>query len=131
MAAVGASPSASNPGPRAESLNYVDSTQLVSVTVHQPDQAVLVVHVAGEVDMLTGPPLEDHLHTLLATRPERLVIDLSQVSFMGSTGLSTLISLRDAATKQGTALQLSGTSRRAVAVPLEMTGLINLFDTAP
>lgn len=131
MAAEGASPQAGRPRPGPESLNYVDGTQLLSVTVHQPDHAVFVAQVAGEVDMLTGPPLEDHLNTLLATRPERLVIDLSQVSFMGSTGLSVLIAARNTAAEQGTALQLSGTSRRAVAVPLEITGLTHLFDTTP
>jgi anti-sigma B factor antagonist len=121
------------PGPPngAEPLSYVDNTRLLSVGVQQPEHAVFVVHVAGELDMLTGPPLQDYLSELLATHPERLVIDLSQVSFMGSTGLSVLICTRQAAAQQGTTLQLSGASRRAVAVPLEMTGLNNLFEIVP
>jgi anti-sigma B factor antagonist len=101
------------------------------VAVQQPEHAVFVVHVAGELDMLTGPPLQDHLSELLATHPERLIIDLSQVSFMGSNGLSVLICTRQAAVQQGTTLQLRGASRRAVAVPLEMTGLNPLFEIVP
>lgn len=109
-------------------LSYLDATGLLSVVVQQLDHTISVVHIAGEVDMGTGPLLQDHLHKVLATRPERLVIDLSQVSFMGLAGLSVLISARDTAGEQGTALQLRGTHRRAVAVPLLITGVEHLFD---
>ncbi|HJT02010.1 MAG TPA: hypothetical protein VJ757_00060 [Pseudonocardiaceae bacterium] len=34
-----------------------------------------MIHVAGEVDMVTGPSLEHQLRKLLATRPERLIVD--------------------------------------------------------
>lgn len=90
-----------------------------------------MIYVAGEVDMLTGLPLQDYLAELLATRPDRLIIDLSRVSFMGSTGLSVLICTREKAIATGTTLQLSGTSRRAVAVPLKVTGLNHLFEILP
>lgn len=70
------------------------------------------------------------LHELLTTGPERLIIDLSQVSFLGSTGLSVLITVRQTAIQQGIALQLCGTSRRAVAIPLRITGLDHLFELA-
>lgn len=116
---------------RTESVNYLGHTDLLSVVVQQPTRAVLVVNVAGELDMLTGPPLQDHLGELLATRPDRLVIDLSQVSFMGSTGLSVLICARQNAIATGTTLALSGTSGRAVAVPLKVAGLNYLFEILP
>jgi anti-sigma B factor antagonist len=91
----------------------------------------MVVYVTGELDMLTGPPLQDHLDELLATRPDRLIIDLSQVSFMGSTGLSVLICIQQKAIETGTTLQLSGTNVRAVAVPMKVTGLNHLFEILP
>ena len=114
--------------PSAEPLSHLG---LLSVDVRQLEHAVLVVYVAGELDMLTGPPLQDHLAELLATQPDRLIIDLSQVSFMGSTGLSVLICIRQNAITMGTTLQLSGTSGRAVSVPLEVTGLNHLFEILP
>jgi len=117
--------------PGIEPLDYVDGTGLFSVIVQQPDPAVMVIHVAGEVDMLTELPLRDHFSKLLATRPQRLIIDLSRVSFLGATGLSVLLSARDIAAQQGTTLQLSGTNRRAVARPLEITGLNHLFEILP
>jgi anti-sigma B factor antagonist len=131
MAAVDPSLPPMNSGLSAESLNYVDATASLSVTVRQPEQAVLVIHIAGELDMLTGPRLEEHLCGLLDTRPERLIIDLSQVSFLGSNGLSVLIGAQHTAARQGTTLQLSGTSHRAVARPLRLTALNQLLDTPP
>ncbi|WP_414687633.1 STAS domain-containing protein [Mycobacterium sp.] len=48
---------------------------------------------------------------MLANRPECLIIDLSQVSFMGAAGLSVLIKARGTAAHQGTALKLRSLSR--------------------
>jgi anti-sigma B factor antagonist len=114
-----------------EPLDYVDGTGLFSVAVQQPDPAVMVIHVAGEMDMLTASPLHDRFSQLLATRPQRLIIDLNRVSFLGATGLSVLLSARDIAAQQGTALQLRGTNRRAVARALAITGLDCLFEILP
>ena len=102
---------------------------LLRVTVLQPDQAIVVTHVAGEVDMLTGPSLQSHLDKALASRPVRLIVDLSQVSFMGATGLTVLIKAKAAATHQGTTLQLGGMSR-AVARALHAAKLGCLFEIA-
>ena len=118
-------------GANAEFLNYADATTTLSVTVRQAEQAVLVIHVIGELDMLTGPLLKAHRDKLLDARPERLVVDLDQVAFMGSTGLAVLIGARQAALDQGSTFQLSGISHRAVARPLRITGLDRLFETAP
>jgi anti-anti-sigma factor len=79
-----------------------------------------VAYVAGEVDMLTGPALRSHLDQVLATRPEHLIVDLSQVSFLGSTGLAVLINVQEAAIHQGTTFQLRGV-RRAAGRVLQVT----------
>ncbi|MGA9312187.1 MAG: STAS domain-containing protein [Pseudonocardiaceae bacterium] len=129
MVAEGAPNLPIHPRPNADPLSHLNG--LLSADVRQLGHAVLVVYVAGELDMLTGPPLQDHLDELLATRPDRLIIDLSQVSFMGSTGLSVLICTRQNAVAMGTTLQLSGTSARAISVPLEVTGLNRLFEILP
>lgn len=101
------------------------------MTVRRLEQALLIAHVAGELDMVTGPPLKEHLSKLLDTQPDRLIVDLSEVTFLGSTGLAVLIGARQVATEQGTRLQLSGIDHRAVARPLQITGLDHLFETRP
>jgi anti-sigma B factor antagonist len=111
-------------------LRYVDGTELFSVVVPEPNSAEVYLHVAGDIDLLAEPSLQAHLSTLLANRPECLIIDLSQVSFMGATGLSVLIKARHAAALQGTKLRLQNPSRRAVR-PLEIMGLDRLFEMQP
>ena len=96
------------PGSDGRHRSNVDAGELLSVVVQRLDDAVSVFHVAGEVDMVTGPVLQGQLREVLATRPERLIIDLSQVSFMGSTALSVLLSVRHAAAQQSITLQLRG-----------------------
>jgi anti-sigma B factor antagonist len=114
----------------AESRSHLNGIQLLRVVVLRHDSAVVVVHVAGEVDMLTGPSLQNHLDKALATRPTRLIVDLSGVSFMGATGLAVLIKTQRATTHQGATLQLRGVSRAAARV-LQITEFIDLFEMLP
>ena len=50
-----------------------------------------VLSVRGEVDVYTAPHLWDEIDRAIAASAERLVIDLSDVTFMDSSGLSVLI----------------------------------------
>lgn len=113
-----------------ESFGRIEGIEPFRVTLLQYDQAIVVAYVAGEVDMLTGPSLQSHLDQALATCPERLTVELSQVSFFGSTGLAVLINAQEAATHQGTTLQLKGISRAAARV-LQATNLISFFEISP
>jgi anti-anti-sigma factor len=130
MVAEGARDLPIRPKLGVEPLSYVDDG-LLSVEVHQLADTVFVVYLAGELDMLTGPSLQDRLGELFASHPDRVIIDLSQVSFMGSTGLSVLICARQNAIATGTILQLNGTGGRAVALPFTVTGLNHLFEILP
>jgi len=111
-------------------LSYVDGAELFSVIVPGPNPAEVLLHVAGEIDLLAEPSLQAHLSALLANRPECIVIDLSQVSFMGATGLSVLVKAGHAAAQQGTTLKLKNPSQRA-AYPLRIMGLDRLFEMVP
>lgn len=59
---------------------------------HRLDEApgCVVVTVGGEVDMHTAPGLRQAVHAA-ANRCPRLVIDLTQVTFLDSTGLGVLV----------------------------------------
>jgi RNA polymerase sigma-B factor len=117
--------------PRAEGFGCVAGIEPFSVIVVQFAPAVVVVCVVGEIGMLTESPLHDHLSRVLATRPQRLIIDLSQVSFLGAAALSVLTNARRTALRQGTALQLRVPNRQAKARPLQLTGLDRLFGIVP
>lgn len=90
-------------------------------------QTVLIT-ISGDLDLDTIDLTRQHIrHALSNISPTRIVLDLSQVTFMGSIGLALLLELRDTATAAGTALVLRGAKRRIIARPLEVTGLIHLF----
>ncbi|HEY2725387.1 MAG TPA: anti-sigma factor antagonist [Pseudonocardiaceae bacterium] len=93
------------------------------------------VELAGEVDLVTAPLLHDRVMTVLDQVPgldqaaRRMVLDMRQVSFLGSSGLAVLVELRTAAQRRDVRLQLVTTSR-AVLRPLIATGLIELFEVS-
>lgn len=93
----------------------------------RPLAGTAVVRVDGDVDLLTSPTLRARVDAELATRPELLVLDLTRVDFLASSGLALLVDARTAAERDGVRLQLAATGR-AVLRPLTATGLAHLFD---
>ena len=51
----------------------------------------LVVSPKGEIDLGRSPSLRGQLGTLVAEGPGRIVIDLSGVGYMDSSGVATLV----------------------------------------
>jgi anti-sigma B factor antagonist len=50
-----------------------------------------VISIKGEVDMFTSPNLREKLLPLFKKNVKGIIIDLSQVSFMDSSGIATLV----------------------------------------
>ena len=51
----------------------------------------LAVSIGGEIDLIRSPQLRTELAEILDTGLERLVIDLTAVPFMDSSGVATLV----------------------------------------
>ncbi|WFE20333.1 STAS domain-containing protein [Solwaraspora sp. WMMD937] len=90
----------------------------------------------GELDLATAGEVRDAVTALLArSAPERIVLDLTCVSFIDSTGIGSLVACHQAAGVSGSRLELENISsftRRQ----LWATGLLGLFgfpadDTTP
>ena len=82
-----------------------------------------VVAVAGEVDLATAPQLDAALAGLLPAAGSRVVLDLSEVTFLASRGIAVLIDAYERAVERGVELHLVVT-RPQVHRILEMTGLL-------
>ena len=54
-------------------------------------RACTVVRLGGQLDMETGPQLDDFLEQVTAGGGTRVVLDLSGVSFLDSSGLGLLV----------------------------------------
>jgi anti-anti-sigma factor len=94
------------------------------VWVDEVADLAVVVHVAGEVDMLTAPTVEEHLSAVCArvNPPRRVVVDLRRVEFFGNAGLALLVIAREQCRKRKVVLGVLAINR-AVLRPLRLTGL--------
>jgi len=62
----------------------------LDVSTREEGQHVVVVAI-GEVDVFTAPTLDAELGRLIADGRTDLVVDLSRVDFLDSTGLSVIV----------------------------------------
>lgn len=83
--------------------------------------AALVLRVRGDVDSYTVPDLRSAMFEAVVDGTGPLVLDLSQVRFLSSTGLRLLIDVRDAV--NGRSVRVVTGGNRAVDRPLEITGV--------
>ncbi|HEX9774310.1 MAG TPA: STAS domain-containing protein [Actinomycetota bacterium] len=89
-----------------------------------------IVGVAGELDLLTAPSLRTRLIEAIDQGDVRLVLDLSHVSFLDSSGLGALIAGYKRVRERGGRLVLVATSRAVLNV-LSLTGLDGVFQVFP
>jgi anti-anti-sigma factor len=71
--------------------------------------------VSGELDLATVPQLKAEVQTALRTT-QRLLIDLSGLTFVDSSGLSLLIKLNERANSEGWTLRLTRPSGKTFSV---------------
>ena len=89
-----------------------------------------VVTVTGEVDLESAAQLGDHALDAMRDISPRLVLDLSGVTFMDSTGLKVLLSLQHRTELAGGSLDIC--CSRSVLRVITLTGLdqtLRLHDT--
>jgi anti-sigma B factor antagonist len=91
----------------------------------------LVVHVAGEIDIVTAPEFRTQLRKACdeAVAPQIVVADLSRVGFMGSAGLSVLVETDKRCRAQFLRLRVVATAASTLR-PLQITGLDRVLDVA-
>ena len=88
--------------------------------------AVLLI-VEGQVDMHTSPELRRHLLGALDQQSSPVVADLTNVSFIDSSGLATLIEALRGMARYGGKLRLVGLAP-AVKNLFQLSNLTSIFD---
>ena len=84
----------------------------------------VVVRLAGELDLYNAADVTAALEELAANSPSRVIIDLSEVAFVDSTALGTLVEARRQLGQDGLVLVAAGPD---VARALEVSGLDQHF----
>ena len=90
----------------------------------------VVVRLRGELDMATAPGLTRALTTALDERPPALVLDLSELNFVDSTGIRVLITACRRAGSEGCSFVVRS-PRRPVLKALRLTGVDRLMVIEP
>ena len=85
-----------------------------------------IVTVSGVLDVYTAPTLRDALDRLIAGGYPHLVIDLTGIEFVDSTGLGVLVGRLKHAKVQEGSIELVLTNERVLKV-FTLTGLQSLF----
>jgi anti-anti-sigma factor len=91
--------------------------------------SAVVVRVAGELDLVTTPMLEESIGTALGDGPGLLVIDLTEVTFLASGALSALVAAHQAGADRTTVRVVA--ANRATVLPIQMTGLDQVLAVFP
>jgi len=90
------------------------------------EDGVAVVSAHGEIDVATAPELRQAIVEVASAGPGPLVIDLTDVDFLDSTGLGVLVSGLKRFRTMGTDVILVIASNRIMKV-FEITGLTQVF----
>jgi anti-sigma B factor antagonist len=86
------------------------------------------VEAEGELDLATAPHLEEILRREL-DGGVLVVLDLSGVRFMDSSGLHAILTMIRAANQDGTRMRIAGAMLPQVKRLIEITGLQHVFHT--
>ncbi len=98
--------------------------QLVIDSRTEGDTIVVALH--GELDLTSAPAFERELQEAAGSKPTRIVIDLSGLDFMDSTGLRALLQARERANEDGHQLSLRRGPHQVQRV-LELTKTEEVF----
>lgn len=86
-----------------------------------------VVHVRGELDLASAPQLREVLIDVLAEKPStHLIVDLSGVGFMDSTGIGVIVGAHQRVTANGGWFSAVVTTP-GVRKALQTTGLLRAW----
>jgi anti-sigma B factor antagonist len=86
-----------------------------------------VVHLGGEIDVYTAPLVREKLDEQIHAGRTDLVVDLTDVTFLDSTGLGVLVGRLKLTRTRGGSLRLVGTADRVLKV-FAITGLDKVFE---
>jgi anti-sigma B factor antagonist len=90
------------------------------------------LRVGGEIDSTEADLLERAGIDLLGAAPAMVVVDLGDVRYFGSRGMTALLRIQWAAAEAGVRLRIvTGEANRPVLRPLTITGLDRELDLFP
>lgn len=87
---------------------------------------VTIVAPRGEIDLSCAPALRNHIGIAQARKPRKLIIDLTGVPYMDSSGVATLLEAMQACRRAGGKFILCSLQDRVRSI-IEITRLDTVF----
>ena len=94
------------------------------------ESGVVVVRPTGRLNMTAARMLREELHAVVESGGTRVVVDLSGIEFIDSSGLGALLSGLKAARQAGGDLHIAAPTRQATTV-LKLTNLNRVLRVQP
>lgn len=89
-----------------------------------------VLPLEGEIDLQISPDIASRLNKLIVNRPPRLVVDLSRVTYIDSSGLAVLVNAMQNVEDYGGLFALAGAPETVRAI-FESARLDQVFLSYP
>jgi anti-sigma B factor antagonist len=102
----------------------------MALTVRTLSERGAVIAAKGRVNAVTAPALKTRIRELVEEGRTEIVYDLTEVSFLDSSGLSALVSGLKATRERGGFLKLAGMTAQ-VATIFRLTMLDRVFEVFP
>ena len=92
-----------------------------------PQDATAVVEATGDIDLNHSPAFQSGLAEVLHRQPSGIIVDLSAVAYMDSSGVASLVKLLARSRQAKATLRLAGMNDRVRSI-FETTRLDRVFD---
>jgi anti-sigma B factor antagonist len=89
-----------------------------------------VLALKGEIDLHVSPVITASLQSMVKKKPKRLVVDLSKVNYIDSSGLATLIETMQNVEEYGGKFALAGLQENVRTI-FEISRLDQVFQIFP
>lgn len=88
---------------------------------------LMVCHVDGEVDINSSPEIKKTFDKLISKKTSKIVVNLSKVTYVDSSGLATLVEILKNMRSYGGRIRLTNLSPKIKSL-FEITKLDKLFE---
>jgi anti-sigma B factor antagonist len=93
-------------------------------------QGIEIFHISGRLDPLTSNQLDEELNKSISSGSTKLVLDLSEVDFISSSGLRVFLTGLKKVKAQNGDLKICGMNSNVEKI-FKIAGFVALFDIHP
>ncbi len=98
---------------------------------HEEEKATAIITVKGDIDLYSSPQVRQTiLDTLSEKKTKRVIVDLTAVRYVDSSGVASLVEGLQLSRKQQVRFALCGLNKAPLQV-LELTRLVKVFEIHP